>query len=343
MMSNQLRRSGFTLIELLVVIAIIAILIALLLPAVQQAREAARRSQCRNNLKQIGLALQNYHDNNKIFAPAGFGSTAFGGKTADISQEDDFGNNRGCVIGYAGSILPFIDQSPLYKKINFGASWMNANNAVWGVSLPAYLCPSDSGASGRCTLNGATFARGNYGCVMGNSQLDQANAANQYLFNAYWTQYPAIFANGAKTRGAMGMAGAARIPDIKDGTANTALVMEIRASTNSNDPRGCWAYPDGHAVYGLGAINSRTTPDLFQNCNWTETDMPCANGGGGGNGAAANTAPGSNRRHISRSAHVGGVHALMADGTVRFVSQNVDFRIYDGIRAIADGTTITLN
>ena len=310
-----------------------------------QAREAARRSQCRNNLKQIGLALQNYHDTNKIFAPAGFGSLAFGGRTADLSQEDDIGNNRGCVVSYAGLILPFIDQTPLYKTINFTATFLTPNNSVWATNLPAYVCPSDSAAisSNRCTLNGANCARGNYGCVIGNSLLDQANASSQYLFNTYWSQYATAFTNGILIRGAMGMAGAATIADIRDGTANTALVMEIQASTVASDPRGCWAYPDGYAVYGLGAINSRSTPDLFQNCNFTEPGMPCANGGGGANGTAVNAAPGSNRRHISRSQHVGGVHALMADGTVRFLSQNIDANIYDRVRSIADRQSISLN
>src|SRR5438094_3648174 len=136
-------RKGFTLIELLVVIAIIAILIALLLPAVQQAREAARRSQCKNNLKQIGLALHNYHDIYKMFAPAGFGSNAFGGHCADHSTEDDIGNNRGWVISWAASILPQIDRTPLYKTINFNATFLTTNNAVWQTVISAYICPSD--------------------------------------------------------------------------------------------------------------------------------------------------------------------------------------------------------
>ncbi|MFM9961365.1 MAG: DUF1559 domain-containing protein [Planctomycetaceae bacterium] len=339
------KRSGFTLIELLVVIAIIAVLIALLLPAVQQAREAARRSQCKNNLKQIGLALQNYHSNHNMFAPAGFGSNGFAAVAADLSQEDDISNNRGCVISWAGAILPFMDQASLYKQINLSAIQMQQNNAVWQTILPAYICPSDTGGNQgtRCTLNGGNFARGNYGCVMASTQADQANAGNRYLFNSYWGQYPSLFVNGEQIRGAMGMAGAAGMKDIRDGTANTVLILEIRASTNAGDPRGCWSYPNGAAVYGLGSINSRTTPDLFQNCNFTENDMPCANGGGGGNGAAANAAPGSNRRHVSRSSHTGGVHGLLADGTVRFISQNLDATIYDRLRAIADKGTVTLS
>lgn len=334
-------RRGFTLIELLVVIAIIAILIALLLPAVQQAREAARRSQCRNNMKQIGLALQNYHDTAKIFAPAGFGSRTYSGRTADLSQEDDINNDRGVVISWAASILPYMDQAPLYRTINREADRMTTNNAVWQTFLPAYACPSDPSASSaaRCTLNGANFARGNYGCVMSSTAVDQANAANQYLFNVHW---PAVASLFGTARGAMGIGGAAAIQNIRDGTSSTALVLEVRASATAGDPRGCWAYANGAAVYGLGAINSGSTPDLFQNCNFTETGMPCANGGGGANGTAVNAAPGSNRRHIARSQHVGGVHCLLADGSVRFLNQNLDATAYSNLRSIADSSVVNL-
>ena len=118
------RRDGFTLIELLVVIAIIAILIALLLPAVQQAREAARRSQCKNNLKQIGLALHNYHDTHNVFPPGfleGHGWTA------------------------SAFLLPFVDQAPLYQQLNVNGPINLANTTILGLArtpLPGFLCPS---------------------------------------------------------------------------------------------------------------------------------------------------------------------------------------------------------
>ena len=124
MKSEIVTKRGFTLIELLVVIAIIAILIALLLPAVQQAREAARRSQCKNNLKQMGLALQNYHDTHRVF-PISHGDT---------------GNS----FGWRASVLPNIDQAPLYNKINFSENIINTDNLeVARTPLPVYRCPSD--------------------------------------------------------------------------------------------------------------------------------------------------------------------------------------------------------
>lgn len=142
------RRSGFTLIELLVVIAIIAVLIALLLPAVQQAREAARRSQCKNNLKQIGLAMHNYHDTANAFPPgaiAGYSILAPGNGQGD--QE------RWCAgINWRVSILPYIDQAPLFNKLTFAAgTWFsgyasktvnNSNVILVGLTIPGYLCPS---------------------------------------------------------------------------------------------------------------------------------------------------------------------------------------------------------
>jgi prepilin-type N-terminal cleavage/methylation domain-containing protein len=123
------RRRGFTLIELLVVIAIIAILIALLLPAVQQAREAARRTQCKNNLKQIGLALHNYHDAHDCF-PFGWGGT----RPATGSP------------GYSAisQLLPFFDQAPLYNTINFSLPLTDpANDVPRRQELPILRCPSD--------------------------------------------------------------------------------------------------------------------------------------------------------------------------------------------------------
>jgi len=131
-MSRVRRRGGFTLIELLVVIAIIAVLVALLLPAVQQAREAARRSQCKNNLKQLGLALHNYHDKAKSFPP-GY-----------VSLFDGSGNDTGPGWGWGALILPELEQAPLQNGIAFGQPIEAAANAVPRiVSLPVHLCPSD--------------------------------------------------------------------------------------------------------------------------------------------------------------------------------------------------------
>ena len=125
------RRSAFTLIELLVVIAIIAVLIALLLPAVQQAREAARRSQCKNNLKQYGLALHNYHDNYGCFP---------------IGSEANWSN--GAFLSWQSRILPYVDQSPIYNQINFSTPGVIGINLSDGQplrmhTLPYASCPSD--------------------------------------------------------------------------------------------------------------------------------------------------------------------------------------------------------
>src|SRR5579864_5723515 len=126
-------KRGFTLIELLVVIAIIAVLVALLLPAVQQAREAARRSQCKNNLKQVGLALQNYHGSRNTFPP-GY-----------VSTFDGSGNDTGPGWGWGAMILPELDQAPLQNGISFTQPIEAAANATARVTtLSASLCPSDS-------------------------------------------------------------------------------------------------------------------------------------------------------------------------------------------------------
>jgi prepilin-type N-terminal cleavage/methylation domain-containing protein len=131
------RRQGFTLIELLVVIAIIAVLVALLLPAVQQAREAARRAQCRNNLKQIGLALHNYHDQFNTLPPAWIG-------VDPITRQHSVEGLNGW--GWGARILPQMDQAPLFNEIDFRLSIADATHAtVRDRHLPIYRCPSDTG------------------------------------------------------------------------------------------------------------------------------------------------------------------------------------------------------
>ncbi len=166
---------GFTLIELLVVIAIIAILIALLLPAVQQAREAARRTQCKNNLKQIGLGLHNYHDIYNAMPPG------WVGVTNGIS--DIYGVNG---WGWAARILPQVDQGPLFNQLNFNAKMEAPSNATFRVKpLTVYLCPSDAAPGSVWTIqddtgtNLADLAVANYLGVFGLSEIDDcANTPN---------------------------------------------------------------------------------------------------------------------------------------------------------------------
>lgn len=138
-------RRGFTLIELLVVIAIIAILIALLLPAVQQAREAARRSQCRNNLKQIGLALHNYHDNYNAFPPGALAMNVTTGVAYKLGDAEPSRSNVGGGWGWSTFILPFIDQAPLYSSLNPNGNNFPLNpTALTRTILPVYICPSEA-------------------------------------------------------------------------------------------------------------------------------------------------------------------------------------------------------
>ncbi len=191
-------RAAFTLIELLVVIAIIAILIALLLPAVQQAREAARRSQCKNNLKQIGLALHNYHDTHRVFPPGWMTRI-----TTSTYNDNRFGAGR---YGWSMYILPFVDQAPLYNIQNFSLNDVpnGSNTNKLNSPLSVYRCPSDTGkATGDKTWGVSNYA-GNYGSV--------TTAAHSFV---QFTD--GIFFGNSNIK----------IRDITDGTSNTILVGEV--------------------------------------------------------------------------------------------------------------------
>lgn len=333
----RFRKTGFTLIELLVVIAIIAILIALLLPAVQQAREAARRTQCRNNLKQIGLALHNYHDVNQMFPPAMIGALLSPrGLPVDWSISDDPDNNRGVYINYLGMLLPYLDQAAMYNNINHDAQCMGRwggggsppcytrnDVEVWEVYLPSLSCPSDPNSNGAnlCTTNGVRLARGNYAAVGSDTTLNSTSFTGQF-----WMRL------SRANRGFMGVAGAARVQDVVDGTSNTLAVLEVRAASDANDPRGVWAWGIGMTIWGAGGIN--TGIDQIRECrDDAVSGMPCL-------GENSSPAQNGDLNLVSRSMHEGGVHGLLADGSVRFLSENLDASLYDALRAIADHVVV---
>ena len=229
------QKRAFTLIELLVVIAIIAVLIALLLPAVQQAREAARRSQCKNNLKQIGLALHNYHEIHKVFPP---GTINPGVMT----------NTNPCPFPYSLNhtgwtmLLPFVDQAPLYNQFNamicsgparasscspLLGSWPNSNKAVTSQILSVLLCPSDK-APARYTNTSSGSYKSDEAAPTNYVFASASTMEYDSLWSVVATRGPTTLRNGMKVPylGAFGNNSNCRLADITDGTSNTILVGE---------------------------------------------------------------------------------------------------------------------
>ncbi|QDU37388.1 putative major pilin subunit [Maioricimonas rarisocia] len=321
-------RRGFTLIELLVVIAIIAILIALLLPAVQQAREAARRTQCKNNLKQIGLALHNYHDVHGRFVYRKGGTDGYG----DSSRLDGNYRRRSGMI----SLLPYIDQAPLYNLIEAGdtstsppvppggpAPW-SSGWQVWWQQIPGFRCPSDPGittARGTCSY---AFSMGDY--VAGNNR-DSTDVNG--LFAAHTTYAVRDVLDGTsntlafseRVQASFGI-GARSNPDIREGiltgvssiTSNPGACLAAAAAISSGN-----RYTNGSQV--KGKFSSFWHDGQPENVAFTSVLAPnspsCIN----------DTNPNSDGAVSLMSAsshHTGGVHALMVDGAVRFISDSID-------------------
>jgi prepilin-type processing-associated H-X9-DG protein len=281
-----------TLIELLVVIAIIAVLIALLLPAVQMARESARRTQCRNHLKQIGLALENYHSTCGTYPPASIRAPGFTNNGRDEPRST-----------WTIAILPYMDAAPLYNSYQPLLSTDDpANLALRNASVPGYLCPTDVGAEVLFEPRlGITYRRGNYGANFG--------AGSWGTDDWKLTKY----------RGVMGQNEAMSHAGITDGSSQTVLVAELRIQPSLRDNRGAWAFPAaGSASVGLDCdtgcqpINGNSASDWIPFCDPLPNGLNCTFQ----NNADSNAGP--------RSRHGRGAHLLFGDGSVRFVSENLD-------------------
>lgn len=313
-MTHRHRRRGFTLIELLVVIAIIAVLIALLLPAVQQARESARRTQCKNNLKQLGLALHNYHGSYQCFP---------------FAQEDSAKS-----YSAISQLLPYFDQAPLYGMINFALPYSDASNTTARMTeLPALRCTSDA-VNAIAGQGGATNYMANKGG--GVIWLD-ATGPN--------TGFP-------PQNGVMFYQSMIRIGDILDGSSNTAAFSERLLADGNNGIVSPLAdvffspaaptTPD-EAVTMCNAVDITNLANqfpLFMGAPWLHgqhtylhINVPNTRSCGFFTVLRANMPPSSR--------HVGGVHLQMCDGAVRFVSENIDRVVWRAIGTRAGGEVVS--
>jgi len=302
--SRETSRRGFTLIELLVVIAIIAILIALLLPAVQAAREAARRSTCKSNMKNIGIAMHNYHETHGKFPF----STVSGVNRAEAGG----GNNR---QGWFHMLLPFVEQSNLYDIIQGQIENGNACACGWNgrnTIVEVFMCPSDPEAgktSGGQGFHVNYLLNGGSGHLGANNTFPQLNGI---AFPVSTIQFR----------------------DITDGTTNTAMAGEIILTADgsgssgsgnvvcggSHDLRGRVYNNLHHSGQIFTTLRPPNTPvgDVAQYCNGNDL-APCRQ-----------CSSGNNEIH-TRSMHPGGSQILLCDGSVRFISENVDTATFQAL------------
>ena len=315
-------RRGFTLIELLVVIAIIAVLIALLLPAVQQAREAARRSQCKNNLKQLGLAMHNYHDTHSTFPPGGLGDRLWSGSVTAAT-------NR---AGWMQMILPYIDQAPLYNQISpYMSKWNTSADlySPWnwpgaGTIIPTLMCPSDpAGPKVHQSPSGVRSFQGNYVASSGSTPFSPGTGTQ----------------SGTVMNGVFYQMSSTRMRDLVDGSSSTLLVSELilqpdrstTLGTNGQDWRGWYWDNFGGTIYFSTEFPPNTDQvDQIISCVNTALS-PCA--------AIPN---GTSGRIVlySRSYHTGGVQVTLADGSVRFISQSLNRTLFQYLGSRNDGNVI---
>lgn len=341
----RVKRDGFTLVELLVVIAIIGILIALLLPAVQAAREAARRSQCTNNLKQLGLAMHNYHDVHKCFPAAVY-----------KNGQGDFWRGYSSFV----QILPFIEQQAVYDQVksisnNFYVHWDPDTplRDIRATSIAAFQCPSDS----KFPSAGGGWANGpgcNYGVSTGSTPRwsDWRNQNGMFRCKNDGNAHAEV-----------------KMSDVRDGTTNTLLASEHLTGDNddgrlmngnSSETRIGTGFPGGAGnanatqaqLESWGAACEGTTTHNSENgCQWiapepTQTTLNTVappnwkypNCQTSGSGFAADR----DGLYVPRSRHPGGANCVLGDASVRFVTETIDLQTWQWLGNRDDGNPITL-
>lgn len=330
----MLKRRGFTLIELLVVIAIIAVLVGLLLPAVQQAREAARRMQCKNNLKQIGLAVHNYEGSNSTLPPSG---------TFPVGASSNSWSAM-------ARILPFIEQENLFRQINFSTPYSTQPNLT-AMRVATYMCPSEPGDKGRVNASGTVVHWPlNYGVNV----------------STWLVRDPATGTGG---NGAFVPTATIRFRDFTDGLSNTLAASEVKAYTSqlsnganpnvANAPipstpgavialggtfkQGIVSQAGGHSEWVDGKVHEIGFTTVF-----TPNTRVLYNAGGSAYDVDFISSSESNAVNAftyvavtTRSYHTGIVNALLLDGSVRTISDSIDLTVWRSLGTRCGGEVIS--
>lgn len=311
------RRRAFTLVELLVVIAIIGVLIGLLLPAVQAARESARRTQCVNNMKQIGLAMHNHETAVNRLPNCGMGwndaNTGWRGFSTLVQ------------------LLPYLEQGTVTFQVNYQARIWDQVNA-WKNQLSVYICPSDE-ASGR--LSWHSVARSNMAVCVGTAGSFK-NAPGNRAFE--WTKPSDRVNMDLKTDGAFYLEEGRRLAEFTDGLSNTVFGSEILAgrvdtgpSVYETDHRGRWVLPfEGGAAYSHKTTPNSSIPDRMTYCCVSLPDMPCEVQGDL-----------QDEYFAARSQHPGGVNVLFGDGHVGFYGNGVSLGMWRALATVSAGEVVS--